>query len=136
MHLHARAFTLIELLLVLVILAVLAAIVVPTATNHQKVARERATVTQIATIKSALAQFELDNSRLPRTEEGLEVLVAMPADLATTWKGPYLEQLPADAWGQPFIYRNPAEPIAYVLASIGPDGQEGTDDDIDRYARR
>jgi general secretion pathway protein G len=131
------AFTLIELLLVMVILAVLAAIVVPTATNHQRRAKERATVAQIALIKGALSQFDLDNSRLPSTEEGLEALVTAPPSLATTWKGPYLEQLPADGWNQPFIYRMAAEAGApYVLVSIGPDGAEGTEDDIDRFARR
>lgn len=131
-----RAFTLIELLLVLVILAVIAGIVFQNFSGRARQAKIKATVSQIATIKGALAAFEVDNGRWPTTQEGLAALVSAPADLATTWKHPYMEQVPVDGFGQPFIYRMEGGAAAtYALVSLGPDGQEGTDDDIDRYTR-
>src|SRR5436190_1650264 len=88
----ASAFTLIELLLVLVILAVLAAVVVPKVTGRARDARYTAAKADIASIEGALDNFEVDNSRYPTTEEGINVLVTNPG--MQTWKGPYLKKFP------------------------------------------
>jgi general secretion pathway protein G len=128
-----RAFTLIELLLVLVILAVLAGVVLPRMLGKAKDARIGAAKAQISIIESSLGRFDLDNDRLPTTEEGLEALVAAPPELTEKWKGPYLDKgLPKDPFGKEYVYRNPGQRNAasFDLYSVGPDGVEGTDDDV------
>jgi general secretion pathway protein G len=126
-----RAFTLIELLLVLVILGVLAAVVVPKLTGRTEDAKIKAARSSIAGIKAALDIFEVDNGRYPSSDEGLKVLVDRPADL-DNWHGPYVDrqQIAADPWGNGFVYRYPGQhnPDGYDLYSMGPDGREGTDD--------
>ena len=127
-----RAFTLIELLLVLVILATLAAIVVPKFTKRGEQARVTAASMDISGMGTALKSFEIDCGRFPTTEEGLRALVEQPAN-ANGWKGSYLEKgVPNDPWGKPYVYRYPSQhpPCSYDLYSFGPDGQEGTDDDV------
>jgi general secretion pathway protein G len=129
-------FTLIELLAVLVILAVLAALVVPRFAGRGQQARETAARTDISTLRTALAVFESDNDRYPTTQEGLGALLDAPAGL-NNWRGPYLDQtsLPRDPWGNPYVYRQPGErnPRSYDLFSPGPDGRPGTDDDIGNW---
>jgi general secretion pathway protein G len=130
-----RAFTLIELLLVLVILAVLAAIVIPRFTGRTEQANITATGTTLSSIESALEAFEIDNGRFPTSQEGLEALVLEPSGLPNeTWKGPYLrrQEIPKDAWGNEFIYEQPGanNQNGFDLSSNGPDGQAGTEDDI------
>jgi general secretion pathway protein G len=124
------AFTLIELLLVLVILAVLAAVVVPKFTNRTEQARITAAKTDISNIEGALDTFEVDNGRYPSTEEGLRALVEAPAGMQN-WRGPYIKRgIPNDPWGNAYVYRYPGAKNAsgYDLSSNGPDGREGTDD--------
>jgi len=131
------AFTLIELLLVLVILAVLAAVVVPKFTNRSEQAREAAAKTDIANMETALDAFEIDNGRFPSTEEGLGALLEAPSN-ARSWKGPYLKRgMPNDPWGNPYVYRFPAthSKSGYDLYSTGPDGHEGGDDDVVNWAQ-
>jgi general secretion pathway protein G len=128
-----RGFTLIELLLVMVILAVLAAVVIPNVAGYGEKAKRTGTIADIASIKAALAAFEVDNSRYPSTEEGLLALVQCPPDLQPTWKPDgYLPKIPDDKWGRPYIYRCPGtiHPTSFDILSVGKDGQEGTDDDI------
>ena len=128
-----RAFTLIELLLVLVILAVLAAVVVPRLTGRVEGAKRSGTIADISNIKTALGIFETDNGRFPTTEEGLEALMSCPnADLQGTWRGPYLEKLPLDKWQTAYIYECPGtdDPYSYDLSSAGPNKIPGDDDDI------
>jgi general secretion pathway protein G len=124
---------LIELLLVLVIIAVLAAVVVPKLVGRSEDARKKATVASIDGIKNALANFEVDNGRFPSTSEGLMALVEQPSGL-TNWHGPYVEkqQLEKDAWDHPFVYRYPGtrNQTGFDVSSMGPDGQEGGPDDI------
>ena len=113
----------------LVILAVLAAIVVPKFTSRSEQARTTSARTSASSIDNALDAFEVDNSRFPTTDEGLNALVSNPGGLAT-WKGPYLKNLQKDPWGNDFVYRypgqkNPSTPDVY---SLGPDGREGNDD--------
>jgi general secretion pathway protein G len=125
-----RAFTLIELLLVLVILGVLAALVVPKFTNRTQQARETAVKADISNIETALNAFEIDNGRFPATEEKLDALITAPSGLPA-WKGPYLQRgVPKDPWGNPYEYRQPGQrnPSGFDLFSLGPDGREGNDD--------
>jgi len=133
-----RGFTLIELLLVLVILAVLAAVVIPNVAGRGEQAKRQATITDIAGLKGALNAFEVDNSRYPSNEEGLAALVQAPNDLQASWKGPYLQNLPTDKYGNAYIYRYPGtlNPSSFDLVSMGKDGQEGTDDDITQFTEK
>jgi general secretion pathway protein G len=127
-------FTLIELLLVLVILAVLAAVVVPKFTGRSEQAREAAARTDIASIETALDSFEVDAGRFPTTDEGLDALLRAPSNVRA-WRGPYLKRGANDPWGNPYVYRFPGQnnPGSYDLYSIGPDGQDGGDDDITNW---
>ena len=84
-----RAFSLMELLLVLVILGVLAALVVPRFANRSQQARETAAKADVSSIETAIGAFEIDNGRYPSTEEGLEALISSPSSL-DAWRGPYL----------------------------------------------
>jgi general secretion pathway protein G len=134
----ARAFTLIELLLVLVILGTLAALVVPKFTKRSEQAKVTGARTDIANIEVALDAFEVDCGRYPTTEEGLKVLVDEPSGLSG-WHGPYLKRgMPKDTWGNPYMYRQPGQhnTSSYDLYSFGPDGQEGGADDIDNWSQR
>ncbi|HEY8666263.1 MAG TPA: type II secretion system major pseudopilin GspG [Tepidisphaeraceae bacterium] len=125
------AFTLIELLLVLIILAVLAAVVVPKFTGRTEETRQKAAKAEISTIKTQLSAFEIDTGRFPTSEEGLQALIDKPADLAG-WKHSYLDKLPVDPWGHPYIYRCPGNGGKdFDLLSGGLDGHEGGSDDID-----
>jgi general secretion pathway protein G len=132
----ASAFTLIELLLVLVILAVLAAVATPIYLRQAEKAREDATRADISNIKTALDTFALNNGRYPTSEEGLLALVRAPAGMDETWNGPYLEQFPHDKWGNEYFYAYPSDddPRTYALTSPGKDHQMGTEDDITRYS--
>jgi len=126
-----RAFTLIEVLVVLIILGLLAALIVPKLTGRVDEARIETTKLQLKSIKSALEQFKLDNGFYPTTQQGLKALVEKPSTPPEPkhWKQ-YLEKLPKDAWGNDFIYISPAGERPYELKSPGPDGIEGTEDDI------
>src|SRR5882724_1807678 len=106
-HRQSSAFTLIELLLVMMILAILAAVVVPKFTGRIEETRINAAKTQISNLKSALQTFELDNGRFPTTEESLNALATNPGNL-TNWHG-YLtdNKLPADPWTHNYVYRCP-----------------------------
>jgi len=129
-------FTLIELLLVMVILAVLAAIVVPKFTSRSEDARKAAAKSDITSFETALDAFEVDNGHYPSSDEGLNALVAQPSNV-TNWKGPYIKRLPNDPWGHAYVYRFPGQHNAnsYDLFSMGPDGQEGNDD-IDNWTTK
>jgi general secretion pathway protein G len=131
-----RAFTLIELLLVLVILAVLAAVVVPNLVGRGDQAKRNATIADIAAIKGALKAFEVDNGRFPTTEEGLNALVTAPPDLANTWRK-NIDKLPTDKYGHDYVYRSPgADNEPFDIISFGKDGQEGTEDDINQNTEK
>jgi general secretion pathway protein G len=118
------AFTLIELLLVMVIIAILAAIVVPKFTGQGEKARYHAAQQDISNIKTALGTFEVENGRYPTTEEGLQALVTNPGNLKDWSQG--LEKVPMSPWGQAYIYRCPGSSGAdYDLTFTDPKtGQE------------
>lgn len=123
-------FTLIEVLVVVVIIAVLASIVAPNVFRHVDTAKSAAAQAQIATLGAALDAYRLDNGRYPTTEQGLGALWQQPtaAPRPSTWRGPYLRQAPpADPWGAAFVYRFPGErtPNGFDLSSLGADGASG-----------
>ncbi len=130
-----RAFTLIELLLVLVILGILAAIVVPKFSGRTEQARRTAAQSQISIFGNALDAFEVDVGYYPKGQNGLQDLVATPRD-AKDWKGPYLQgEIPLDPWGNAYRYECPGRqnPNGYDLFSVGLDGRDGTEDDITNW---
>ncbi|MEX0775574.1 MAG: type II secretion system major pseudopilin GspG [Phycisphaeraceae bacterium] len=131
---RAGAFTLIELLLVLVILAVLAGIVLPWLVGRGEQAKEDAALTQISNFATALGIFEVDNGRFPTTQEGLRALAEQPPGL-TKWKKLY-PRIPNDPWGNAYGYRSPGQynTDSYDLYSSGPNGQEGDEDDITNWS--
>jgi len=116
-------FTLVELLLVLVILGILAAIVIPKFSGRTEQAKEQAAVTQISTFKTALDAFEVDNGYYPKGKSGLQDLIVAPRD-AQNWRGPYMQTdvIPKDPWGNDYIYESPGRhnPTSYDLSSMGP----------------
>lgn len=131
-----RGFSLIELLLVLAILGVLAAIVVPKLGGQSEKARITTTRTQIGNLSTALSNFEIDNGRYPSTSEGLKALVEKPSN-AIGWEQPYIESgvVPKDPWGNDYIYVYPGtrNQYGYDLYSAGPDQNQGSEDDIYQY---
>ena len=129
------AFTLVEMLLVLVILAVLAAIVIPKFAGRSQQAKVTAASSQISGFELALNSFEVDNGFYPQGSAGLNALVEQPNNLSR-WKGPYLSKgIPADPWGNAYIYNYPGKsnPKHFDIVSMGKDGQAGTDDDVTNF---
>jgi general secretion pathway protein G len=121
---HA-GFTLVEMLLVLVILATLAAIVYPKVVGRGEQARVTAAQTQIANFKTALDSFEVDNGYYPKGRNGLNDLIKQPQD-AVSWHGPYLESIPKDPWGNDYSYECPGKynPTSFDVSSAGPPGKD------------
>jgi general secretion pathway protein G len=119
-------FTLIEIMTVIVILGVLAAVVVPRIIGTPDQAKATAAKADIQSILGALKLYRLDNSRYPSTEQGLQALVTRPADgpAAPNWKA-YLDKMPKDPWGKSYQYLNPGVRGEIDVFSFGADGQQG-----------
>jgi general secretion pathway protein G len=124
-----RGFTLIELIVVILILAILAALIVPRVTGRTDDAKRAKAASDITALGNALNTFRLDIGRYPTTEEGLQSLRQQPND-ADGWKGPYLQKpIPPDPWGNEYIYEYPGSggDDSYALSSYGQDGAPGGD---------
>ena len=135
-----RGFTLLEVMVVVVILGILAALVVPKIISRPDEARIIAAKQDIASLMQALKLYRLDNHRYPSSEQGLQALVVQPttAPLPPNWKaGGYLERLPKDPWGNPYQYLNPGvhgEIDVFSLGADGAPGGEGNDADIGSWS--
>lgn len=124
---HANGFTLTELLVVLVILGLLAALVGPNLYNRIKPAKQSVASAQIEHFATALDSFYVDMGRFPTSAEGLSALQNKPRN-AKRWLGPYLKkQLPLDPWDNQYIYRMPGQHAGYDIISFGADGKLGGD---------
>jgi len=142
MHKRKRmgGFTLIEIMVVVVILGILAALIVPNIMDRPDMARVAKTKQDLRALQTALNLYRLDNYRYPTTDQGLEALVEKPSvePLPPAYrKGGYLERMPKDAWGRPYLYLSPGLHGEVDISSLGADGQpggEGVNADIQSWA--
>ena len=135
---RSNGFTLVELLIVVTILGILVAMVVPRLAGRTEQARRaRAEADVRGNIPLALDLFELDTGKYPTTEDGLNALRVPPPGI-NNWHGSYLKQNPTDPWGRPYryIYPGAKNPQDYDLFSFGPDGVEGSSDDIGNWEKQ
>ena len=132
-----RGFTLVEMLLVLVILATLAAVVVPKFAGRSKQAKVTAAKSQISNLEIAIDLFEVDMGYYPKAGNDLRDLIEEPnSSSVQDWQGPYLKKgIPKDPWGNDYVYNYPGKMNigSYDISSGGPDMKTGTDDDITNW---
>lgn len=122
-------FTLVELLVVMIIIGLLAALVGPRFIRQEEKAKIKAAKAQIELLSTALDTFRLDIGRYPSSEEGLDALVRKPGSV-DKWDGPYLKKdMPLDPWGKGYVYKSPGEHGAFDLLSYGADGVSGGEGD-------
>ena len=131
-------FTLIEIMVVVVIIGILAALVGPRLFGQVDRARIEAAKAEISTIENALKFYRLDNYAYPTTEQGIEALVTKPNDpnIKNYPAGGYLERMPSDPWGNPYLYLNPGnqgEIDVYTLGADGAPGGEENNTDIGNW---
>ena len=138
---NRNAFTLIEIMLVVIIIGILVAMVAPQFSGRSEKARIAAGRADIvANISTALDLYELDNGRYPTTEQTLKALIEKPATapIPLSWSGPYLKkkEVPKDPWGREYLYASPGvhNMETFDLSSYGPDGVESEDDIVNWIA--
>lgn len=121
-----RGFTLLELMVVMVIIGVLAAMIVPNVIGRDDDARATAARTDVNNLMQALKLYRVDNQRYPSAQQGLEALKTKPTvdPVPINWR-PYVDKLPADPWGRPYQYLNPGVHGEVDVLSLGADGQPG-----------
>lgn len=125
---HQRGFTLIEIMVVVVILGILAALIAPNVISRIDDAQMVKVQQDLRAIESALKLYRLDNFRYPDTEAGLEALTTPPQDPNVRWPaGGYLERLPKDPWDRPYLYLHPGNQGTFDVYTLGRDGQQGGD---------
>jgi len=135
---RSRAFTLIEIMVVVIVIGILAAVIIPqfgTTAQDAKINTAKATV---AELESAVERFFIHMDRYPTSDEGLKVLVEAPAGEESKWRGPYIKMLRDDPWGQPYQYRGPGthHATSFDIWSRGADkadGGEGANADIGNW---
>lgn len=133
-----KGFTLIELMIVVIIIAALAAMIMPRLSGRAEQAKVAVAQSDIsANMATALKLYQLDNGNFPATEQALEALITKSASepVPSNWNGPYLERNPIDPWGNPYKYKCPGanNKNTYDLYSMGKDGIEGTEDDVTNW---
>jgi general secretion pathway protein G len=126
---HRSGFTLLEIMIVVVIIGILAAIVLPRVLGHVDVARANAARAEIRSLMDAINSFYMYNSRFPTNAEGLKALVERPADVSYWPDGGFLDQtvVPVDPWNHPYVYTQPGTHGPFDIVSYGADGQPGGD---------
>ncbi len=129
-HRSRGGFTLIEILVVIAVIALLAALVAPNVFQHVGTAKDVVARSQIEMLSAALDAYRLDNGRYPTTDQGLSALFDAPTiePLPSNWRGPYLrKQVPLDPWNNPFVYVSPGtlSRLGFDLYSLGADGKVG-----------
>jgi general secretion pathway protein G len=135
MRRHHSGFTLIELIVVIIILAILAAVVIPNVVNRTDDARVSSAISTVTSFDTALDLYKADTGQYPTSDQGLNALISNPG--IPSWNGSYLKNqnsVPQDPWGHPYIYKSPgSDGRDYEVVSAGPDGQVGTQDDIQSW---
>ncbi|WP_338519339.1 type II secretion system major pseudopilin GspG [Alteromonas gracilis] len=133
---RSSGFSLIEVMVVLLIIGIMAAMIAPNVIGSGEEAKRQKAAVDIQTLKGALQMYKLRNNRYPSTEQGLEALVSAPTiePIPRNYpEGGYIDRLPEDPWGNPYALISPGELSAIDIFSNGPDGEPGTDDDIGNW---
>lgn len=127
---NRKKFTLMEMVIVITIIALLAAVVGPMYMNHLKKARVSTAKSQISMLEQTVLDYQLDMGNPPTESEGLEVLIRN-VNNSKKWRGKYLRAtvIPLDPWGNPYVYRCPGEENDFAIISLGADGKEGGEGD-------
>lgn len=123
----SAAFTLIEIMVVVIILGILAATIIPQFMGTTQDAKISAAKTQVSELESAVERFYVHMDRYPTPDEGLKVLVEAPTGVDQKWRGPYVKQIRNDPWGNPYQYTFPGthHPTSFDIWSRGSDGADG-----------
>ncbi len=131
-------FTLIELMVVVIIIGIIAAIAVPRMVGRTEKARLAAAKQEINSLSGSLDIFEMAVGRFPTNEEGIEALLERPPSLTPEdgWEGPYIREVPLDPWNRLYVYTYPGEnSVDFDLISVGRDGEPGTEDDVTNFRK-
>ncbi|MCX7919687.1 MAG: type II secretion system major pseudopilin GspG [bacterium] len=136
-----HGFTLMEIMLVVVIIAILAGFIIPNAVKQLPGVKIDRTKADIVNISNVIDLYYMHNGNYPTTDQGLQALIEKPtsAPIPKDWRGPYLKkkQVPVDPWGNEYKYKCPGDhnPEEYDIWSMGPDGQDGSEDDIGNWEK-